>query len=796
MQAIIAARDAKDAAVKEANARADKAISSARERCRSVEAEARTAIAKAEASASAAADTAARMSKKQAEMEGNLDRLTKALAEAQEAKRHETKSLLMEIAALKRSTSESLENSQKASEQQIRELQESLATIKEQVRPCASRATILLLSSTRQQSNNSGHVTLTTTQAHSQQKKADASLHAAESAIADLKADHEAAVAEAQQKYSAELDAANKLRVEEVSQARTAAETAANRAASEISSLNSRIADLEAELQALQESSSQKIESLNNRVTELRDETEDAVETAVEDAEILSEIRMKDLRQEVAQLKQEREEDEMRFRETVENLVQELEDAQSGAGAKGRAALMIQAAEKARIDAETKIEQLESNLRAEKDSRRTKIDAVRRELNGHIQDLTAQRDKLEKELRKSSEAVEHALDEKDEIQREHTRLQKRHNELVKEARRKAIADMRNQLQDDIAREKRARAREQEEAETARQRKDDRIHNLEVLLRPLQRDHSLLQETLSKQRVVMTKQAKKLKEQKAELDALKRDVLRRARTNTGGSSSPARASAAGIENSPTWGKVFPGNVSLDESTDQPSASTVDDDSEDWKKVDLPKTIAIPDSPPSSPRPTQLPAVSSAASKESETRLDDTPVGTPRRASSTSADTRDFLRNLQLTANAEAPSSQGVLMRGRVRFRRVGRTKYSGRANSMVFKALKTPDPWKACVFRVYNREEAVTMYGFSGSAPEGQTGKQAASDKIEFIVAVEPSGSDCDFKVRTTKGVDFEMQAENAEERDGWVKALNQSLLMVEKFHNVIERSEAASSSKK
>ena len=49
MQAIIAARDAKDAAVKEANARADKAISSARERCRSVEAEARTAIAKAEA---------------------------------------------------------------------------------------------------------------------------------------------------------------------------------------------------------------------------------------------------------------------------------------------------------------------------------------------------------------------------------------------------------------------------------------------------------------------------------------------------------------------------------------------------------------------------------------------------------------------------------------------------------------------------------------------------------------------------------------------------------------------------
>lgn len=120
-----------------ANARADEAISIERKNCRKIEAEARTAIAAANAAAEAAAETTERAAKKQLELEASVDRLTRELADTQEAKRHEVKALQIEVAAVKRRAAELAEEVESSAANAAAALEKQGEQIRAEVRMVA-----------------------------------------------------------------------------------------------------------------------------------------------------------------------------------------------------------------------------------------------------------------------------------------------------------------------------------------------------------------------------------------------------------------------------------------------------------------------------------------------------------------------------------------------------------------------------------------------------------------------------------------------------------------------------------
>ena len=88
-------------------------------------------------------------------------------------------------------------------------------------------------------------------------------------------------------------------------------------------------------------------------------------------------LQIKNLQSKVEVLETALADQEGSFEATVEKLLSDLDDARSGAGAQGRAALMIEAAEKARIDAEEQIAELKARIAGDKASLRSALVAVR-----------------------------------------------------------------------------------------------------------------------------------------------------------------------------------------------------------------------------------------------------------------------------------------------------------------------------------------------------------------------------------------------------------------------------------
>ena len=342
---------------------------------------------------------------------------------------------------------------------------------------------------------------------------------------------------------------------------------------------------------------------------------------------------------------------------------------------------------------------------------------------------------------------------------------------------------------------RARAKEQQETLDARLRKDTRIKNLEDLLRPSQRKNTQLAQIVDRQSKLLAKREKDLKAKEAELLDLRLQVLRRANTNT--TASPSRpATGGGTENSPgAWDKSFDGKVDLDDA----STSATDSRgkpaalSAGWDKSAL-KTIAIPDdaeSPVTSPR-----AVSGGGG-----------ASTPPPPKYDSQKGRELLDTLSHATTAVgqdvgSPPSQTVLKRGRLIFRLEGTRKYSRKHNMLRFSRAKPPREWAERVFRLYNNESTVVLYGFNGTArlqADGsdnvKKGKAAASDTIGPITEVllgeqvktENSGRDSAFQVSTEDGQIYTLALDGAEECDSWTQALLGSLNQVQETAKAVEK---------
>ena len=569
-KAIIDAIDAKEKAVREANARADAEIERQRKRARAVEAEARTATAAAKAAADAAAETLARHASKQAELESAVDRLTRELAEAQEAKRHDVTELQIEVAALKRRSVEELDAVRADALAQKADLEDKLKAAKEQ--------------------------------ADEHLHTSDADLRTVRAQLEKLQAEHARATAEAARTLAETVEAADARRQKEVVELRAAAAAAAEKAGRKITALEKKVAELEAELEALREVSSQKIEALKEKVTEVRDEMDDAVEEAVENAELMNELEVKNLQAKIEELEGERDDQADRFEATVEKLLQDLEDARSGEGATGRAALMIQAAERARVDAEEQIANLQAKVDAEIASSARKLDAVKVELGGRVEQLTSERSALERELKKQKNAVTAAVEAKEDARRKMMRTQRSIDVMVSNATKLAVTKVEKEFTDHIRRLESTRAREAQDTLTARLRKDERIKSLEELLRPSQRKNTQLQAIVDKQRKLLAKRSKELRKQDEELAELRMRVLRRV-NSAASTATAARAVGGGQENSPGWDKSFDGTVNLDNSG-RGSSSEADPGGSPgaaWSKLDI-KTIDIDegDSPVTTPR----------------------------------------------------------------------------------------------------------------------------------------------------------------------------------------------------
>ena len=278
-----------------ANARADEAISIERKNCRKIEAEARTAIAAANAAAEAAAETTERAAKKQIELEASVDRLTRELANTQEAKRHEVKSLQIEVAAVKRRAAELAEEVESSAAKSAVALEKQGELIRAEVRMVllaamlhdALHVAVSFMIFVHLLGCTSGMHQVKDELSSTQQK-----LRATAAALEELKLKHSKSVSEAAAAAAEASAAAEKRRKDDLAEVRAEAERQAEKAAQEIAALQKKVAGLEAELEALRSSSSKKIEALKQKVTEVRDELDDAVEEAEMNAELVNELEV------------------------------------------------------------------------------------------------------------------------------------------------------------------------------------------------------------------------------------------------------------------------------------------------------------------------------------------------------------------------------------------------------------------------------------------------------------------------------------------------------------------------